>query len=158
MNQAERDRLVTLRKVKRRVITQAEAAAELGVSVRHVKRLLKALKKRGDKAVIHGLRGRSSPRRLPEATKQAAIRILSEPVYAGFGPTLAAEYLSDKHGLNVSKETLRHWMMEGKLWRGRSRKCDPVHLQRPRRTRCGELIQWDTSDHDCWKDAASGCI
>ena len=79
MNQAERDRLVTLRKVKRRVITQAEAAAELGVSVRHVKRLLKALKKRGDKAVIHGLRGRSSPRRLPEATKQAAIRILSEP-------------------------------------------------------------------------------
>ena len=148
MNQAERDRLVTLRKVKRRVITQAEAAAELGVSVRHVKRLLKALKKRGDKAVIHGLRGRSSPRRLPEATKQAAIRILSEPVYAGFGPTLAAEYLSDKHGLNVSKETLRHWMIEGKLWRGRRRKCEPVHLQRPRRTRCGELIQWDTSDHD----------
>jgi len=148
MNQAERDRLVTLRKVKKRVITQAEAAGELGVSVRHVKRLLKALKKRGDKAVIHGLRGRPSPRRLPEATKQAAIRILSEPVYAGFGPTLAAEYLSDKHGLNVSKETLRHWMMVAKLWRGRRRKCEPVHLQRPRRTRYGELVQWDTSDHD----------
>src|SRR5438309_5615965 len=148
MNQAERDRLVTLRKVKKRVITQAEAAGELGVSVRHVKRLLKALKKRGDKAVIHGLRGRPSPRRLPEATKQAAIRILSEPVYAGFGPTLAAEYLSDKHGLNVSKETLRQWMMEAKLWRGRKRKSEPVHLQRPRRTRCGELVQWDTSDHD----------
>ncbi|MFL6417417.1 MAG: ISNCY family transposase [Bryobacteraceae bacterium] len=148
MNQAERDRLVTLRKVKKRVITQAEAAAELGVSVRHVKRLLRALKKRGDKAVIHGLRGRPSPRRLPEATKQAAIRILSEPVYAGFGPTLAAEYLSDKHGLNISKETLRHWMMVAKLWRGRRRKCEPVHLQRPRRTRCGELVQWDTSDHD----------
>src|SRR3982750_708461 len=148
MNLAERDRLVTLRKAKKRVITQVEAAAELGVSVRHVKRLLKALKKRGDKAVIHGLRGRSSPRRLPEAAKQAAIRILSEPVYAGFGPTLAAEYLSDKHGLNVSKETLRHWMIEGKLWRGRRRKCEPVHLQRPRRTRCGELIQWATSDHE----------
>jgi transposase len=148
MNQAERDRLVTLRKVKKRVITQAEAAAELGVSVRHVKRLLKALKKHGDKAVIHGLRGRPSPRRMPEATKQAAMRILCEPVYAGFGPTLAAEYLSDKHGLSVSKETLRHWMMEAKLWRGRKRKCEPVHLQRPRRTRCGELIQWDTSDHD----------
>src|SRR5438270_657361 len=148
MNQAERDRLVTLRKVKRRVITQAEAAAELGVSVRQVKRLVKALKKGGDKAVIHGLRGRPSPRRLSEVTKQAAIGILSEPVYAGFGPTLAAEYLSEKHGLMVSKETLRHWMMEAKLWRGRKRKCEPVHLQRPRRTRCGELVQWDTSDHD----------
>ena len=148
MNQAERDRLVTLRKLKKRVITQAEAAAELGVSVRQVKRLLKALKRGGDKAVIHGLRGRPSPRRLSEAIKQAAMRILSEPVYAGFGPTLAAEYLSDKHALNVSKETLRQWMMEAKLWRGRKRKSEPVHLQRPRRTRCGELVQWDTSDHD----------
>src|SRR5437764_9959391 len=119
MNQAERDRLVTLRKVKRRVITQAEAATELGVSVRHVKRLLKALKKRGDQAVVHGLRGRPSSRRLPEATKEEAIRILAEPVYAGFGPTLAAEYLSKKHGLSMSKETLRQWMMEAKLWRGR---------------------------------------
>jgi biotin operon repressor len=148
MSQAERDRLVTLRKAKKRLITQAEAATELGLSVRQVKRLLKTLKKRGDEAVIHGLRGRPSPRRLPEATKQEAMRILSEPVYAGFGPTLAAEYLSDKHGLRVSKETLRHWMMEARLWRGRQRKPEQVHARRPRRTRCGELVQWDTSDHD----------
>jgi hypothetical protein len=148
MSQAERDRLVTLRKAKKRLITQAETATELGVSVRHVKRLLKALKKRGDKAVIHGLRGKPSPHRLPEATKQEAIRILSEPVYAGFGPTLAAEYLSNKHGLSVSKETLRHWMMEARLWRGRKRKAEQVHVRRARRTRCGELVQWDTSDHD----------
>jgi transposase len=147
MSQAERDRLVTLRKAKKRLITQAEAATELGVSVRQVKRLLKALKRRGDQAVIHGLRGRPSPRRLPEATKQEAIRILSEPVYAGFGPTLAAEYLHDKHGVRVSKETLRHWMIEAKLWRGRKRKPEQVHVRRPRRTRCGELVQWDTSDH-----------
>jgi hypothetical protein len=148
MSQAERDRLVTLKKAKKRLITQAEAATELGVSVRHVKRLLKSLKKRGDRAVVHGLRGRPSRRKLPEAMKQEAIQILSEPVYAGFGPTLAAEYLSSKHGLKVSKETLRHWMMEAKLWRNRKRKAEQVHVRRPRRTRCGELVQWDTSDHD----------
>jgi transposase len=148
MGQAERDRLVTLKKAKRRLITQAEAARELGISVRHVKRLLKALKQRGDRAVIHGLRGRPSPRRLPEGKKKEAIEILSEPVYAGFGPTLASEYLSSKHGITVSKETLRHWMMEAKLWRGRKRKPEQVHVRRPRRTRCGELVQWDTSDHD----------
>ena len=148
MSQAERDRLVTLKKAKGRLITQAEAARELGVSVRHVKRLVKALGQRGDRAVIHGLRGRRSPRRLPEGKKEEAIQILSEPVYAGFGPTLAAEYLSSKHGLRVSKETLRHWMMEAKLWRGRKRKPEQVHARRPRRTRCGELVQWDTSNHD----------
>ncbi|MBV9224996.1 MAG: helix-turn-helix domain-containing protein, partial [Acidobacteriaceae bacterium] len=61
MSQIERDRLVTLGKVKKRLITQAEAARELNISVRHVKRLLKALKKHGDNAVIHGLRGRPLP-------------------------------------------------------------------------------------------------
>jgi transposase len=126
MSQAERDRLVTLRKAKQRLITQAEAATELGVSVRHVKRLLKALKKRGDQAVIHGLRGKPSRHRLPEATKQTAIRILSESVYVGFGPTLATEYLSNKHGLSVSKETLRHWIWKpgyGAAAGGKRSKC-----------------------------------
>src|ERR1017187_10625636 len=40
MTQADRDRLVTLRKAKKRLITQREAAAELELSVRQVKRLL----------------------------------------------------------------------------------------------------------------------
>ncbi len=52
MTQADRDRLVTLRKAKKRLITQRQAAEELGLSVRQVKRLLYALKKRGDRAVI----------------------------------------------------------------------------------------------------------
>ena len=148
MNQAERDRLVSLKKANKRLITQREAAVELGLTIRHVKRLLKALKKRGDKAVIHGLRGRPSPRRLAAATKRKAIEVLSEPVYAGFGPTLAAEYLLDRHEVVVSKETLRHWMTEAGLWKGRKRKAERVHVWRPRRSRCGELVQWDTSEHD----------
>src|SRR5437879_7022479 len=98
LTQADRDRLVTLKKAKKKLITQAEAAEELGVSRRHVKRLLKALKKRGDKAVIHGLRGKASNRRIAEATEKEAVKILSAEVYAGFGPTLAAEYLSKRHG------------------------------------------------------------
>src|SRR5712671_3850700 len=53
MTQADRDRLVTLKKAKKRLITQREAAGELGISTRQVKRLLYALKKRGDKAVVH---------------------------------------------------------------------------------------------------------
>ncbi len=60
MTQADRDRLVTLRKAKKRLITQRQAAEELGLSVRQVKRLLYELKKRGDRAVIHGLRGKPS--------------------------------------------------------------------------------------------------
>src|SRR5216683_3230484 len=148
MTQADRDRLVTLKKAKKKLITQGEAAEELGVSTRQVKRLLKALKKRGDKAVIHGLRGKASNRRIADATEKEAVKILSAEVYAGFGPTLAAEYLSKRHGIEVSKETLRQWMIRGKLWRAKTEKVKRVHVWRPRRSRFGELVQWDTSEHD----------
>src|SRR5574340_522569 len=147
MTQADRDRLVALKKTKKKLLTQREAAEELGLSVRHVKRLIYALKKRGDKAVMHGLRGRPSNRRIEEGIEQEAVKILSAPVYAGFGPTLAAEYLRKKHGIEVSKETARQWMMGAKLWRGKRAKVKEVHIWRPRRSRFGELVQWDTSDH-----------
>ena len=128
MTQADRDRLVTLKKAKKKVITQREAAEELGVSTRQVKRLLHALKKRGDKAVIHGLRGKASNRRIADATEKEAVKILSAEVYAGFGPTLAAEYLCEFHGIEVSKETLRQWMIGGKLWRAKTEKVKKVHV------------------------------
>jgi transposase len=148
MTQADCDRLVTLKKAKKKLITQREAAEELGLSVRHVKRLIYALKKRGAKAVVHGLRGRPSNRKIQESTEQEAVRILSAPVYHGFGPTLACEYLWKKHGIEVSKETVRQWMMRNKLWRAKQEKVKQVHLWRPRRSRFGQLVQWDTSDHD----------
>src|SRR5437879_3303576 len=99
MTQAERDRLVALKKTKKNLITQREAADELGMSIRQVQRLLCALKKEGDKGVVHGLRGRISNRRIEEKTERQAVKILSAPVYEGFGPTLAAEYLASKHGI-----------------------------------------------------------
>ncbi len=148
MTQADRDRLVTLRKAKKRLITQQQAAEELRLSVRQVKRLLFALKKRGDKAVIHGLRGRPSNQRIAQSTEEEAIQILSADLYKGFGPTLASEYLADKHDIEVSKETLRQWMIRAKLWRAKEQKVKAVHVWRPRRSRFGELVQWDTSEHD----------
>ena len=148
MTQADRDRLVTLRKAKKKLITQRQAAEELDLSVRQVKRLVYALKKRGDKAVIHGLRGKASNRRIEEPVEREAVKILSADVYRGFRPTLAAEYLRDKHGIQASKETVRQWMIRGKLWRAKQEKVKEVHPWRPRRSRCGELVQWDTSEHD----------
>jgi len=148
MTQAERDRLVALKKAKKKVITQREAAEELGVSTRQVRRLLYAMKKRGDKAVIHGLSGKPSNQRMAESLEKEAVKILTAPVYQGFGPTLAAEYLQEKHHIEASKETVRQWMIRGKLWRAKEERVNQVHLWRPRRSRFGELVQWDTSEHD----------
>jgi len=148
MTQADRDRLVALKKAKQKLITQRQAADELGLSVRHVKRLLGALKQHGDKAVVHGLRGRTSNRKIEGKIEREAVKILSREVYRGFGPTLAAEYLRDRHAIQASKETVRQWMLRAQLWRGKKHKLKEVHTWRPRRSRCGELVQWDTSEHD----------
>jgi transposase len=154
MTQADRDRLVTLKKAKKKLIRQAEAAAELEVSVRQIQRLLKALDERGDRAAVHGLRGRESNRKIDENVRQKAVKVLSAEVYRGFGPTLASEHLAKKHGIEVSRETLRKWMQAGGLWKGRRRGPENTHVWRQRRSRFGELVQWDTSDHD-WLEGRS---
>ena len=148
MTQAERDRLVALKKAKKKLITQKQAAEEIGITERQVRRLLRKLRRKGDQAVIHELRGRESNRKLSSEVEQRAITILSDPVYRGFGPTLASEYLHKLHQITVSKETLRHWMAKAGLWRVGQVRVVEVHQWRPRRSRCGELVQWDTSTHD----------
>jgi transposase len=154
MTQADRDRLVTLKKANKKLITQAEAASELRVSVRHVKRMLKALRDRGDRAVVHALRGRGSNRKIEAKVRDKAMKTLSAQVYRGFGPTLASEQLAKKHGIEVSRETVRKWMQAAGLWKNR-RRTEKAHVWRQRRSRCGELVQWDTSDHD-WLEGRGG--
>lgn len=147
MTQRDRDRLVALKKARKGLITQRQAAEELGQSERHVRRLLKRLKSKGDGALVHAMRGRLSNRRLDEKTKQEALEVLRGDVYRGFGPTLAAEYLASKHGIHAGRETVRTWMIEGKLWRASRQRIDKIHQWRQRRSRVGELVQWDTSEH-----------
>jgi Homeodomain-like domain-containing protein len=65
MSAKERDRLKVLHEARKRYITQKQAAAELGISVRWVRALLGRMKARGDGALRHGLRGRRSNRKLP---------------------------------------------------------------------------------------------
>lgn len=149
MTKEERDRLVVLKDTKKGLITQKKAAAELEVSERQIRRMLRRLKAGGDKSVIHGLKGKVSNRRLEAPVRKRAMEILSDPRCHDFGPTYARDHLDAKHGIEVSKETLRQWMIEAKRWRtGRRKPEKKVHVWRERRSRFGDLVQWDTSTHD----------
>jgi transposase len=148
MTQEERDRLVVLKKALKKLIKQSQAATELGISARQVRRLLRGLRAKGDKVVVHGLRGRASNRKVGEEEREKITRILSEEVYRGFGPTLASEYLAKKHDVKIGREALRQIMLVAGLWRARGQKVEKAHEWRPRRSCRGELVQWDTSEHD----------
>jgi transposase len=148
MSQEERDELHWLKQAREGRITQRQAAERIGVSDRWVRQLLKRMVKQGDSVVMHGLRGRPSNRRLPAKTQRQALTILKQPDWHDFGPTFAAEQLAKRHQIRVGKETLRGWMIEAGIWKSRSRVAPEVHPWRPRRSGFGELVQWDTSEHD----------
>jgi transposase len=147
LSKEDRDRLKVLHEAERGHITQREAGTQLGLSERWVRKLLARVQKEGDRGVVHGLRGRASNRKVGEKERQRAVQLV-QTKYRDFGPTLAAEYLEEKHGVRVSKEALRQWLMEAGVWKARRRKVEEVHVWRPRRSCCGELVQWDTSEHD----------
>src|ERR1700680_4347786 len=111
MSQEEREKLGWLKQARDKVITQREAAEKIGVSERWVRELLRQMKQRGDKIVVHGLRGRASNRKLADQTRKRALEVLGQPDWHDFGPTFAAEQLAKRQQIQVSDETLRQWMM-----------------------------------------------
>src|SRR5689334_2894210 len=148
MSQVERDWLDWLKRARDGKITQRQAAERMGVSQRWVRKLLRRMKREGDLVVVHGLRGKPSNRKLPEATRRQALAILKQPEWHDFGPTFASEQLAKLHKIEVSDETLRGWMIDAGMWQSKPQRLLEVHAWRPRRSGFGELVQWDTSDHD----------
>lgn len=148
LNGEERDRLKVLHEVKKGHISQRQAAEELKLSRRWVRKLVKRLREQGDRAVKHGLKGRRSNRKIVVETEQQRATEMIRGNYRDYGPTQAAEMLASEHGMVVSRETVRQWMLAAKLWRAKRAQVKRVHGWRPRRERRGELVQWDTSEHD----------
>ena len=146
MSVKERDRLKVLHEVGQGQLKQRQAAAQLGLSERGFRKLLKRFRDRQDGAVVHGLRGRRSNRRLQEETAQRAVEAVRRQ-YPDFGPTLAAEYLKKDLQIELSRETLRQLLLRAGIWKAKPRRVRRVHVWRPRRSCRGELVQWDTSVH-----------
>ena len=147
LSRKDRDRLKVLHEAERGHLTQREAGEQLGLSGRWARQLLARLRQEGDRGIVHRLRGQASNRRLARAVQRRAVKLVKTR-YGDFGPTLAAEYLKEKHGLRVSKETLRQLLIAEGVWRARPRRVEEVHGWRPRRSCWGELVQWDSSEHD----------
>src|SRR5258706_11458059 len=95
MNQGERDWLEWLKRVKDGVVTQQQAAAKMNVSDRWVRKLLARMKTDDDAVVVHGLRGRSSNRRIDEQTQALVVELLKQPESHDFGPTFASQQLAN---------------------------------------------------------------
>src|SRR5918993_816673 len=134
----------------------ADACTLLGLKRRQVFRLLSAFRTRGAVSLVSSRRGRPSNNRLPAAVRELAVAIVRER-YADFGPMLACEKLSQRHGCRVSRETLRQWMIAEGLWLDRRQRPPSVHQPRNRRARVGELVQIGGSQHFWFENRGPEC-
>jgi len=156
MSRKELTRLEVVQAVVKKRMRQHVAAARLGISVRQVKRLVRAYRRENAAGLVSRRRARPSNRRI-SAHEQAHYLALVRTHYHDFGPTLAAEYLSAHHGFTRSTETLRGWMIGAGLWEAKKARSKRAHPSRERRPRVGELIQIDGSPHDWFEGRAPRC-
>lgn len=139
-------RLKILHKVMEGEVTQVKASEVLGISDRQVRNIIVKLKEKGDKGIVHGNRGKSSPRKMVSEHEDLIAEIVGRR-YADFGPTLAAEKLSECEKIRVSNEKLRQIMLAKGLWR-RKRRRGKIYRWRERKAHLGEMVQMDGSHHD----------
>lgn len=150
MSRKEEYRLNILRKVERKELTQTKAAEILELSDRQVRNLLRNLKEFGVEGIVSKKRRRMRNRQLPASLKSEALRLIEER-YADFSPTFAKEKLEERHHVQVSRETLRKWMIEAHLWFPK-RKKQQLHPLRRRKEHFGEMLQGDGSHHDWFEN------
>ena len=154
MTQKELLRYDTIQSLIDGHINGTEAAKQIDVSVRHVKRLKAKVKKYGIKGIIHGNRGRKSNRKIPE-TKISKIENIVKEKYYDFGPAFAVEKLYENHQITISDETLRHLMVKWGLRSVKPRKQPKkIRFWRPRKDNYGEMEQFDGSYHRWLEDRA----
>src|SRR6266851_3069001 len=155
LSQRERDRLHVLHELQQGRFTQFTAAQRMKLTARQVRRLLLRLREEGDRAVMHGLRGRPSNRKFAVSFERKVLARVGQR-YADFGPTLAAEHLA-KEGLALSRETLRKWMSKAAFWRPRCQRVKKIHVWRERRASFGELVMQDSSPFRWLEERGPAC-
>src|SRR5438477_9939221 len=92
LSQRERDRLKVLHEVQLKHLSQVAAAERLKVTDRQVRRMLLRIREHGDGALVHGLRGRPSNRKLAACLEQKVLARVGQR-YGDFGAPVAAGLL-----------------------------------------------------------------
>jgi len=156
MSHQEVDRLKTIQQINDSRITQKEAARQLQLTVRQVKRLVRRYKDNGAQGLVSKHRGKVANNRIPDEVKNEALELI-RATYSDFSPTLAHEKLTEVHQLSFSVETLRRWMIEADIWQSKAIKKARIHPSRPRRSQRGELIQIDGSPHAWFEERGAPC-
>ena len=146
MNQNEQTRLKVLNSVMVGQLPVAQAAELLGVSERHVWRVLAAYRSEGAAALVHGNRGRRPANATSEAAIADVLR-LATTRYSGTNHTHLSELLMEREGIALSRSTVRRIALSAGVTSPRRRSSPRHRVRRRRMPQAGMLVQIDGSHH-----------
>jgi transposase len=152
MSDRELKRAAVLAKVADESWKLVEAAERMELSYRQAKRLWKRYLAAGAAGLAHGGTGRSN-RAKDKKLRRKVIGLIRKK-YSGevgerFGPTLAAEHLSQEDGIEIAPETLRRWMLAEGLWSRENRA--PTGGGESGRSTLGNWCRWTAASTIGWK-------
>ena len=156
MTQEELKRLHIINKVLDKAIKQFEAAELMGVCTRQVRRIVKAVRREGERGIIHKSRGRVSNKAISVKVKEEVLELYQKK-YHDFGPTLGSEKLFEIDKIKISDETLRLWLIGAEILYQTRKK--GLHRQwRRRKESFGQMIQMDGSHHNWFEGRGEKCV
>ena len=147
LNKKEQKRLMVLNQIERGVMTAREAAEVLGLSLRHVRRILAAYRKEGAQALAHGNWGRKPCNTLDESLKKRVVE-LAQSTYAGCNVQHFTELLAERENIPLCRSSVRLILLGAGIKSPRRRRAPKHRSRRERYPREGMLLQIDGSDHD----------
>lgn len=122
------------------------AARLLELSVRQVRRLVRALRSDGAAGLVHGNRGRPPVHRTPGHLRTRLVE-LATTTYAGVNRAHLADLLAEREGIAIPERTLRRILDEAGIAPVRRRRPPRHRSRRERVDQAGRLLQVDGSRH-----------
>ena len=147
LNKKEQRRLLILNGVEKGQIKRSQAVELLGITFRHVQRVLTAYRKEGVEALAHGNRGRKPFNSVDEGLRARIIELASSK-YVGFNTQHLTESLAEREGIRLSRSTVRRILLGGGVNRPKKRRPPKHRSRRQRYAQAGMLVQVDGSRHD----------
>ena len=138
---------MVLNQVKTGKMTGEGAAEVLGLSLRHVRRILAAYRKEGAAALAHGNRGRKPSHTLDAGMKKQVLE-LAQSTYAGCNHQHFTELLAEREGIILSRSSVRRILLDVGIRSPRKRRPPRHRSRRQRYPQEGMLLQTDGSRHD----------
>jgi hypothetical protein len=136
-------------------ITNKETGDRLGLKIRQVQMLKRAVERVGVQGIIHGLKYTTAHNATNTEIVTKVTTFFKNTKYSDFGPTFAR----DKLGISMSVETLRTVMINNDIWKAKKRRGPHIHRAwRERMSARGELVQFDGCYHDWFENGEEHCL